>query len=91
MQQDKAVIVGSQNLARDFATVVCKKWKECDKFRPNIFKGGLNNDVKISNDLYARGMRFLWTDFDVFITTSNYSDECVGELRLSTKIKSLIN
>lgn len=49
--------------------VGCKKWKECDKFCLKIFKfyGSLNNDVKNLNDLYVRGMRFLWIDFDVFI------------------------
>ena len=67
MQQDKTVIVGSQNLARDFETAGCKKWKECETFRSKIFKDGLNDDVENSNDLYARRMRF---DFDAFNTTS---------------------
>ena len=30
MQQGNAVIVGSQNVARDFATAGSKKWKECE-------------------------------------------------------------
>jgi len=57
-------------LACAFATDGCKKWKEGNESRPAIFKGGLNNDMKNSNDLYARGLRLSWSDFDTLIANS---------------------
>ena len=60
----------SKTSSCDFATDGCKKWKECDEFHLRTFKGGLNNDVKNLNDLYARGLRLPWSDFRSMATSS---------------------
>ena len=56
MQQDNAVIVGSQNLARDFAKAGSKKWKEGEKFAQKYLKAVYTSMWKIQMTWMQDGM-----------------------------------